>query len=248
MSRLYRPRPAQIALRGSRPEYDFVSQDGIRHILWVVEEPQAVSALQNAFKKINPLYVADGHHRSAATRVKQMRQASNPQHSGEEEYNYFLAVIFPHNHMQILDYNRVVKDLHGHSREDFLKKVSEKFEVEKVKNNQPHKPGKAHEFWMYLPGQWYKLAAKPGPFTEAGPVRRLDVSILQENLLAAILGISDPRKDKRIDFVGGIRGLKELQKRVDSGECAAAFALYPTSIEDLMAIADAGKIMPPKST
>lgn len=233
----------------SQPEYDFLSQDGIRHILWVVEEPGTVSALQNAFKKINPLYVADGHHRSAAaTRVKQMRQASNPKHTGEEEYSYFLSVIFPHDQMQILDYNRVVKDLHGLGKEDFLKKVSEKFTVEKIANNQPHKPGKAHEFGMYLPGQWYKLSAKPGAFTEADPVQRLDVSILQENLLAAILGISDPRKDRRIDFVGGIRGLTELQKRVDSGECAAAFALYPTSIEDLMAIADAGKIMPPKST
>lgn len=230
-------------------EYDFVSQDGIRHIFWVVQNPELIAEIQVAFRKIDPLYVADGHHRSAAAmRIKQMRQSANKNHTGNEEYNYFLTVIFPHNQMQILDYNRVVKDLFGLNKDTFLQKVSEKFTVRKSEENQPFKPAKAHEFGMYLQGKWFKLEAKPGTFDAFDPVKRLDVSLLQENLLSPILGITDPRKDKRIDFVGGIRGLKELEKRVASGEWAVAFALHPTSIEDLIAIADAGKIMPPKST
>lgn len=233
----------------NKAEYDFVSQDGIRHIFWVVQNPELSAEIQEAFRKIDPLYVADGHHRSAAAmRIKQMRQAANKNHTGNEEYNFFLTVIFPHNQMQILDYNRVVKDLFGLSKDTFLEKVAEKFTVRKSVENQPFKPAKAHEFGMYLQGKWFKLEAKPGSFNAHDPVKRLDVSLLQENLLSPILGITDPRKDKRIDFVGGIRGLKELEKRVDSGEWAVAFALHPTSIEDLMAIADAGKIMPPKST
>jgi uncharacterized protein (DUF1015 family) len=233
----------------SEPEYDFVSQNDIRHTLWVVDDDTMITNIQNAFKKVNPLYVADGHHRSAAAmRIKQMRQASNSNHTGREEYNYFLTVVFPHNQMQILDYNRVIKDLNGFSVEEFLIHISEKFSVTKIEGNAPYKPARAHEFGMYLHGQWYKIAAKPGTFDEDDPVKRLDVSILQGNLLATALGILDPRKDKRIDFVGGIRGLKELEKRVNSGQWAVAFAMFPTSIEDLMAIADAGKIMPPKST
>ncbi len=230
------------------PVYDFTADDGIRHTFWVVDDENEIKQLQDLFAQMDCLYVADGHHRSAAAmRVKQMRQKQNPHHTGEEEYNYFLTVIFPHNQMYIMDYNRVVKDLNGLSKEAFLEKVREKFEVEKL-GTTAEKPKAKHEFVMYLDGEWYRLKAKPGTFDPNDPVDQLDVSILMNNLLAPILGIGDPRKDKRIDFVGGIRGLEELKRRVDSGEMQVAFALYPTSIEDLMAIADAGKIMPPKST
>ncbi len=230
------------------PVYDFTAEDGIRHTFWVVDDEKEIAQLQDQFAQLEALYVADGHHRSAAaTRVKQMRQKQNPNHTGDEEYNYFLTVIFPHNQMYIMDYNRVVKDLNGLSKEQFLEKVKEKFEVEKI-GSEAEKPKEKHTFVMYLDGTWYQLKAKPGTFDENDPVEQLDVSILMNNLLVPILGIGDPRKDKRIDFVGGIRGLKELKRRVDSGEMAVAFALYPTSIEDLMSIADAGKIMPPKST
>lgn len=231
------------------PENDFTSDDGVRHTLWIIEDDQIIERIQSEFKKVDVLYVADGHHRSAAAmRVKQKKQKENPNHTGEEEYNYFLTVIFPHNQMQILDYNRVVKDLNGLNEAEFLQKLSEKFLVEEIPGNQPFKPNQPHTFGMYLKGKWYKLIAREGTFDPNDPVKRLDVSILQENVLGPILGIQDPRKDKRIDFVGGIRGLKELEKRVNKGEWTVAFALYPTSIEDLMAIADAGKIMPPKST
>jgi uncharacterized protein (DUF1015 family) len=230
------------------PVYDFTADDGIRHTFWVVDDENEIKQLQDLFARMDCLYVADGHHRSAAAmRVKQMRQKQNPHHTGEEEYNYFLTVIFPHNQMYIMDYNRVVKDLNGLSKEAFLEKVREKFEVEKL-GTTAEKPRTKHEFVMYLDGEWYRLKARPGTFDPNDPVDQLDVSILMNNLLAPILGIGDPRKDKRIDFVGGIRGLEELKRRVDSGEMQVAFALYPTSIEDLMAIADAGKIMPPKST
>jgi len=231
------------------PENDFTSDDGVRHTLWIIEDDQIIERIQSEFKKVDVLYVADGHHRSAAAmRVKQKKQKENPNHTGKEEYNYFLTVIFPHNQMQILDYNRVVKDLNGLNEAEFLQKLSEKFLVEEIPGNQPFKPNQPHTFGMYLKGKWYKLIAREGTFDPNDPVKRLDVSILQENVLGPILGIQDPRKDKRIDFVGGIRGLKELEKRVNKGEWTVAFALYPTSIEDLMAIADAGKIMPPKST
>ncbi len=231
-----------------KPVYDFTADDGIRHTFWVVDNEKEIEQLQDLFAHLDYLYVADGHHRSAAAmRVKQMRQKQNPNHTGEEEYNYFLTVIFPHDQMYIMDYNRVVKDLNGLSKEAFLQKVSEKFEVRKL-GVSALKPQKKHEFAMYLSGEWYKLKAKPGTFDADDPVGQLDVSILMDNLLVPILGIGDPRKDKRIDFVGGIRGLEELKRRVDSGEMQVAFALFPTSIEDLMAIADAGKIMPPKST
>ncbi len=231
------------------PEYDFTSEDGVRHTVWVVDDETLIQKIQQAFKAVSVLYVADGHHRSAAAmRVKQQKQKKNPNHTGNEAYNFFLTVIFPHNQMQILDYNRVVKDLNGMSETDFLQKIAEKFIVTPLPEGQAYKPEKPHTFGMYLNGRWYQLTAKPGTFDPDDPVERLDVSILQENLLNPVLGITNPRKDKRIDFVGGIRGLKELEKRVDSGEWAVAFALYPTSIEDLMAIADAGKIMPPKST
>jgi uncharacterized protein (DUF1015 family) len=189
--------------------------------------------------------VADGHHRTAAAaRVGRERKAKNPQHRGDEPYNYFMAVLFPHNQLQILDYNRVVKDLGGLSPEAFLSKVAEKFRVEKASSGRPEK---RHQFGMYLQGQWYRLEAVPGSFREDDPIGSLDVSILQENLLAPVLGITDPRTDKRIDFIGGIRGLSALEQRVAEG-WAVAFALYPTSLEQVMAVADAGLIMPPKST
>jgi len=229
-------------------ENDFTSDDGIRHTLWVVNEPTEIQAIEKAFAKLDYLYVADGHHRSAAaSRVCAMRKKENAHHTGNEEYNYFLTVIFPDNQMYIMDYNRVVKDLNGHSKEEFLKKVSEKFAVESV-GNKVDKPTTRHHFVMYLDGVWYKLRAKADTFDADNPVDRLDVSILMENLLVPLLNIGDPRKDNRIDFVGGIRGLEELERRVDSGEMQVAFGLVATSIEDLMAIADANKIMPPKST
>lgn len=231
-------------VRASAPLYDFVADDGIGHMVWVVP-PELSAPLKEAFHQVPALYVADGHHRTAAAaRVGRERKAKNPQHRGDEPYNYFMAVLFPHNQLQILDYNRVVKDLGGLSPEAFLAKVSEKFRVEKAKSGRPEKP---HQFGMYFQGQWYRLEALPGTFREDDPIGSLDVSILQENLLAPVLGITDPRTDKRIDFIGGIRGLEALEARVAEG-WGVAFALYPTSLEQVMAVADAGLIMPPKST
>ncbi|KDA52944.1 hypothetical protein EG19_08535 [Thermoanaerobaculum aquaticum] len=231
-------------VRAGAPLYDFVAEDGIGHTVWVVPSELAAN-LQQAFQQVPALYVADGHHRTAAAaRVGRERKAKNPQHRGDEPYNYFMAVLFPHNQLQILDYNRVVKDLGGLSPEAFLSKVAEKFRVEKASSGRPEK---RHQFGMYLQGQWYRLEAVPGSFREDDPIGSLDVSILQENLLAPVLGITDPRTDKRIDFIGGIRGLSALEQRVAEG-WAVAFALYPTSLEQVMAVADAGLIMPPKST
>ncbi len=231
------------------PVYDFVSPDNVSHILWLVRDENTIKRIIDLFAAVDYLYVADGHHRSAAAqRVRDQKRKENPHHTGKEEYNYFLVVIFPHNQMQILDYNRVVKDLNGLSRDDFLKKIEQKFVITPIGGSEPYKPRGSREFAMYLAGKWYRLDTREGTYDQDDPVKRLDVSILQENLLTPLLGIGDPRKDKRIDFVGGIRGLKELEKRVNSGNWAVAFALYPTSIEDLMAIADAGKTMPPKST
>lgn len=231
-------------VRAGAPLYDFVAEDGIGHTVWVVPSELAAN-LQQAFQQVPALYVADGHHRTAAAaRVGRERRAKNPQHRGDEPYNYFMAVLFPHNQLQILDYNRVVKDLGGLSPEAFLSKVAEKFRVEKASSGRPEK---RHQFGMYLQGQWYRLEAIPGSFREDDPIGSLDVSILQENLLAPVLGITDPRTDKRIDFIGGIRGLSALEQRVAEG-WAVAFALYPTSLEQVMAVADAGLIMPPKST
>lgn len=231
-------------VRAGAPLYDFVAEDGIGHTVWVVPSELAAN-LQQAFQQVPALYVADGHHRTAAAaRVGRERKAKNPQHRGDEPYNYFMAVLFPHNQLQILDYNRVVKDLGGLSPEAFLSKVAEKFKVEKASSGRPEK---RHQFGMYFQGQWYRLEAIPGSFREDDPIGSLDVSILQENLLAPVLGITDPRTDKRIDFIGGIRGLSALEQRVAEG-WAVAFALYPTSLEQVMAVADAGLIMPPKST
>jgi len=229
------------------PDMDLSAGDGVRHEIWVVDDSAILDRLTQAFDAMQALYVADGHHRSAAgSRVCAARKAANPQHTGEESYNYFLAVIFPHNQMQILDYNRVVSDLNGLDPEGFLSRVAEAFSVEP--NVQPVKPAAPAQFGMYLAGQWYRLQLKPERIPVEDPVARLDVSLLADNLIEPILGISDPRRDSRIDFVGGIRGLEGLQRRVDSGEMQVAFSLFPTRMEDLMAVADAGEVMPPKST
>ncbi|HPC84565.1 MAG TPA: DUF1015 family protein [Thermoanaerobaculaceae bacterium] len=231
-------------VRRLEPAYDFVADDGFGHTVWVV--PSELSApLREAFAAVPALYVADGHHRAAsAARVGLERRAQNPRHTGDEPYNYFMAVVFPHNQLKIMDYNRVVKDLHGHTPESFLAAVAEKFILTP---DAPARPEHGDQFGMYLGGRWYRLDARPGSYPEEDPVRSLDVSILQENLLAPILGIADPRTDKRIDFIGGIRGLGELERRVNEG-WAVAFALHPTSLEQLMAVADSGQVMPPKST
>jgi uncharacterized protein (DUF1015 family) len=233
------------------PDADFVAEDGIGHTLWVVSQPAEVAELRGMFAVIPHLYVADGHHRSAAaSRVQQLRRARNPKHTGEEPYNFFLTVIFPHDQMKIMEYNRVVNDLHGLTEEAFLAKVRETFEVADAGPagaSAPASPEKPRSYGMFLGGRWRRLAAKPGTFPEGDPVRSLDVAILQDNLLGPVLGIADPRTDKRIQFVGGIRGTAELERRArDKG--GVAFALYPTSIEQLMAIADANEVMPPKST
>ena len=229
------------------PEYDFKADDTIQHTFWVVDDDQIIEKIQNLFKSIKYLYVADGHHRSAAAaRVREMRMKQG-KHTGTEEYNYYLTVIFPDNQMQIQDYNRVITDLNGLAESEFLDKVKEKFNLT-VLGEQADKPKSRHNYVMYLNHVWYHLEAKPGTFSESDPVERLDISILMKNLLQPVLGIGDPRTDQRIDFVGGIRGLKELKKRVDSGEMAVAFGLYPISIQDLIAIADNNEIMPPKTT
>ncbi len=230
------------------PLYDFTAEDGIRHIVWLIDDDQVISQLIEIFQGIKYLYIADGHHRSAsAVRVGQMRRQANPDYSGQEEYNGFLAVIFPDEDLYIMDYNRVVKDLAGLSSEEFMKRVGESFIIEEHQGPDPYKPVSKHHFGMYLDGKWYELQARANSFNANDPVDRLDVSIMQNNLLSPILGIQDPRTDKRIDFVGGIRGLKELERRVNEG-MAVAFSMYPTTVQDLMDIADAGLIMPPKST
>jgi uncharacterized protein (DUF1015 family) len=229
------------------PDVDLTADDGVRHTLWVVSAAADLERLTRTFDSMERLYIADGHHRSAAaSRVAAARRAANPRHTGEEAYNYFLAVIFPDDQMQILDYNRVVKDLGGSSREAFLKKLDGAF-LSRAEGRAV-RPARAGEFGMYLEGQWYRLSIRPERVPHADPVGRLDVSLLQDNLIAPLLGIADPRRDKRIDFVGGIRGIKELERRVDSGEMAVAFSMHPTSIADMMAVADAGEVMPPKST
>ena len=247
----YRAQPAIDALvaraSAGSPAYDFVADDGIRHRLWVVQDAAAIAAITAAFRSIPNLYVADGHHRSAAAaRVGRDLAKANPRHRGDEEYNFFLAVLFPHNQLRIMDYNRVVKDLNGKSEPEFLESVRKNFEVAQAAGR--HKPTRKGDFGMYLRDTWYILRAQPALVHTSDPVEGLDVSILQKHLLSPVLGIDDPRTSKRIDFVGGIRGLEELEKRVNSGEMIVAFALYPTSIDELLAIADAGKIMPPKST
>lgn len=228
-------------------EYDLKADDGVQHTLWVVKEQALIDELTQRFDAMDSLYIADGHHRSAAaSRVAAMRKESNSDHTGEESYNYFLTVIFPDNQMKILDYNRVVKDLNGLDKDAFLQAIANNFDVEQQAS--AVKPGKVGEFGMYLDGQWYKLSIKNELIPGDDPVKRLDVSLLANNLIEPVLGIADPRRDKRIDFVGGIRGLQELEKRVNSGEMAVAFSLFATSLDDLMSVADANEVMPPKST
>jgi uncharacterized protein (DUF1015 family) len=210
-------------------------------------DPDMTRRIEEAFRAVPTLYVADGHHRSAAAaRVGLEMAAANPRHTGVEEYNFFLAVLFPHNQLRIMDYNRVVKDLNGRTTDAFLAEVGRRFTITPA--TAQVRPAAKGRFGMYAGGTWYELQAPAGLLSAPDPVERLDVSILQRELLSAVLGIDDPRTSKRIDFVGGIRGLQELEQRVNSGEMAVAFALHPTSIEELLAIADAGKIMPPKST
>jgi uncharacterized protein (DUF1015 family) len=232
-------------VRATKPLYDIVTPDGIGHTVWKLEDESAVYAIAHLFDGVNALYIADGHHRTAsAVRYGQARRAQTPDATGDEPFEFFMAVLFPHNQLKIMDYNRVVKDLNGLTEAQFLAKVGEKFEVAPSEDRSPKAPA---TFGMYLGGQWYSLKAKPGTYPAADPVRSLDVSILQENLLNPILGIQDPRTDKRIDFVGGIRGMDELERRVKEG-MAVAFSMYPTSLVQLMDVADAGQIMPPKST
>lgn len=228
------------------PDADATAESGVQHSLWVIRDAASIARLTALFDAMPALYIADGHHRSAsASRICAARRATNPQHTGAEPYNAFLSVIFPDHQMKILDYNRVIKDLNGLSEADFLARVGVNFSVELA--DTPVKPTSPREFGLYLKGQWRRLRIKP-ELIPVDPVERLDVSLLQNHLIAPILGIVDPRRDKRIDFVGGIRGLPELEKRVDSGEMAVALALYATSMADLMAVADANQVMPPKST
>ncbi len=230
------------------PEYDFVAEDGFGHTFWVIDNQDDIDRLTAIFAGIPAFYVADGHHRTAAAaRVGAEKKANNPAHTGEEEYNWFMTVAFPDSQLKIIDYNRVVKDLNGLTPEQLLKALEEDFEVCE-KGSDIYKPGRLHEFSMYLQGKWYSLAAKDGRYDDNDPIGVLDVTILSNLVLDKILGIKDLRTDKRIDFVGGIRGLGELSRRVDSGEMAVAFALYPVSMKQLVDIADSGNIMPPKTT
>ncbi len=233
----------------SKPVYDFIAPiDGFRHQFWIIDQEADIKDITDEFAKMPSLYIADGHHRSAAAALVGAEKARlNPNHRGDEEYNYFMAVCFPANQLTIIDYNRVVKDLNGLSSAEFLDKVEKYFTVEK-KGNEIYKPNKLHNFSLYLDGEWYSLTAKPGTYNDSDPIGVLDVTISSSHILDEILGIKDLRSDKRIDFVGGIRGLGELKKRVDSGEMKVALALYPVSMKQLMDIADSGNIMPPKTT
>lgn len=232
----------------SLPEYDFVADDGFGHKFWVIENRQTVEKLEKLFAEVPSFYVADGHHRTAAAAlVGNEKKMQNPNHTGNEEYNFFMAVLFPDNQLTIIDYNRVVKDLNGLSKEEFLTRLEKIFEV-KEKGTEEYKPDRLHNFSMYLDGKWYELDAREGTYDDNDPIGVLDVTILSKHVLDNILGIKNLRTDKRIDFVGGIRGLGELKKRVDSGEMEVAFALYPVTMKQLTDIADTGNIMPPKTT
>ena len=232
----------------NKPEYDFVANDGFGHHFWVINDDETIKRITELFAQIPSLYIADGHHRSAAAALVGHEKAlANPNHTGEEEYNYFLAVAFPASHLNIIDYNRVVKDLNGLSDEEFLNAISQNFIIEE-KETEIYRPEKLHNFSLYLSGKWYSLTAKEGTYNDSDPIGVLDVTISSDLILRDILNIHDLRSDKRIDFVGGIRGLGELKKRVDSGEMAMALALYPVSMEQLINIADTGNIMPPKTT
>lgn len=230
------------------PEYDFVAPDGFGHHFWVIEDAATIARITEIFAEFPAMYIADGHHRSAAAAlVGDEKRKQNPNHQGDEEYNYFLAVCFPDNQLNIIDYNRVVKDLNGLSDEEFLKALEANFDVKEM-GAEIYKPNALHNFSLYLSGKWYSLTAKEGTYNDNDPIGVLDVTISSNLILDEILGIKDLRSDKRIDFVGGIRGLGELKKRVDSGEMKVALALYPVSMKQLIDIADTGNIMPPKTT
>ncbi len=234
------------SIKNNAPVYDFTAEDGIKHKVWIIDGEEDINKLVELFKNVPALYIADGHHRNAsAAKIGLKRRAENPNYTGDEEFNYYLSVIFPSDQLKILDYNRVVKDLNGMTKDEFINRLSEKFDIAETSGRA--KPQKQYDFGMYIDKKWYMLTAKDEIRVDDA-VKGLDVSILQDNVLIPILDIGDIRTDKRIDFIGGIRGLGELEKRVDSGEMQVAFVMYPTSIEQLMTIADEGKIMPPKST
>jgi len=236
-------------VRKEKPEYDFTAEDGFGHHFWLIRDPETNERIETLFReKVPYMYVADGHHRTAAAAlVGKEKRDMNPAHTGNEEYNYFLAVIFPDDQMRIIDYNRVIKDLNGLTKEEFLSRLEAGFEV-KDKGEKIYKPKKLHDFSMYLDGRWYSLRARKGTFDDNDPIGVLDVTILTRQILSPVLDIQDLRTSKRIDFVGGIRGLGELKRRVDSGEMKVAFALFPVSMKQLINIADSGNIMPPKTT
>lgn len=230
------------------PIYDFVAADSITHMVWNIDDNATMNTLVDLFKDIDSLYIADGHHRTAAAaEVAKIRRAENPRFTGKENFNYFLGVMFPSNQLFIMDYNRIVSDLNGLNSKEFIEKLRENFILEEMENQDPYKPKEKHSFGMYLENKWYKLKVKDDIFKTKNLLEKLDLSILQNKVLDSILGIKDPSSDKRIEFIGGIRGLRELEKRVDKG-MAVAFSLYPTSIEDLMEISDKSNIMPAKST
>jgi uncharacterized protein (DUF1015 family) len=233
-------------IKNNKAEYDFVTEDGIGHALWAVSDVSVLSTITNLFKEMDSLYIADGHHRSAsAVKVGLKRREENPTFTGDEEFNFFMAVLFPDEDLKIFDYNRVVQDLNGLTDQEFMDKLKENFTLEAVQG--PYVPEQKHHFGMFLSGKWYKLIAKPQIISNKDLIQSLDVSILQDNVLAPILGITDPRADNRIDFVGGIRGLEELERRV-SLDMKVTFALYPVLIGDLLDVSDQGLVMPPKST
>jgi len=235
-------------VNANEADYDFTADDGVGHHFWVLRDKTKIERIIELFKKLPATYVADGHHRTAAAALVGNEKASkNPNHKGNEEYNYFLAVHFPDNQLTIIDYNRVVKDLNGYTADEFIEKLKNGFEVLEM-GTEIYKPDTLHNFSMYLEGKWYSLSAKEGTYNDDDPIGVLDVTILTEQVLAPLLDIQDLRRSKRIDFVGGIRGLSELKKRVDSGEMKVAFALYPVSMQQLIDIADNDMIMPPKTT
>ena len=250
----YRPNAVLAALiekyAAQNPEYDFIAPiDGFRHQLWVIADAKDQTAITQEFAAMDALYIADGHHRSAAAaRVGAERAAARPNRPGDEEYNVYMAFCFPADQLTILDYNRVVKDLNGHTKENFLEALTKNFEVTPKGAVAEYRPAEIHEFSLYLDGEWYSLKAKPGTYDANDPIGVLDVDISSRLILDELLGIKDLRSDKRIDFVGGLRGLGELKRRVDSGEMQLALALYPVSMEQIMTIADTGNIMPPKAT
>jgi len=235
------------AISAANPEVDVTAADGVRHELWTIPDQTTIDGLNAAFQALDALYVADGHHRcAAASRISAARRAANTDPAGDASYNYFLSVIFPHDQMQILSYNRVVRDLHGNTPGQLIEHLSVPFSIEG--SAQPVDPERPGQFGLYLAGHWYRLDLDPARIPFDDPVARLDVSLLQDNVIEPLLGIVDPRRDERIDFVGGIRGLSALSARVDSGEMAVAFSLHPTRMAELMAVADTGEVMPPKST